>query len=329
MTLDEDAPPRPDPQDIIRQLQAELARTYQKALSHALSQERRLAERTHELQAAQEELAKTSSGLLHLTLELEDRVAERTEEIRKLNAFLEQRVAERTAQLEAVNQELEAFTYSISHDLRTPLRQANGFLDHLAAHLGQGLQGEAAHCLDRVKVANQQMDLLIKALLDLSLTARRPLALQPLDLDKLVGGLVETFKGELQGRQVSWTLGALPVIQGDLTLVRTLFQNLIGNAVKFTGRLEQARIEVGRAEGPEAEAVVFVRDNGAGFDPAYAPNLFGAFQRLHPQEAFEGTGIGLAIVRKIVQRHGGRVWADGRPDGGATFYAAFPSLPVG
>jgi light-regulated signal transduction histidine kinase (bacteriophytochrome) len=326
MTRDEDPFAKLDPQELIAQLRAELARSYEKALEHSLSLEQRLAQRTHELRAAQEELQKTSSGLLQLALELEDRVEERTAEIRRLNLTLEQRVAERTSQLEGVNKELETFSYSVSHDLRAPLRHVDGFLDLLSQHLGTGLDNEAAHYLARVKAATRHMGQLISALLHFSSLGRQPLVLVPLDLDKLVAGLAETFADEIQGRQVVWTLDPLPTIHGDAHLIRTVFQNLLGNAVKFTGRRPQARIQVGCAEGTESELVVFVRDNGAGFDPAYAQKLFGVFQRLHRQDQFEGTGIGLANVQRIVLRHGGRVWAEGRPDRGATFFVAFPRL---
>jgi light-regulated signal transduction histidine kinase (bacteriophytochrome) len=139
--------------------------------------------------------------------------------------------------------------------------------------------------------------------------------------------VVEGINGEIQDRQVAWTIDPLPAIHGDSNLIRTVFENLLGNAVKFTGQREQARIHVGCVPGEDAETVIFIRDNGAGFDPAYAQKLFGVFQRLHRQDEFEGTGIGLANVQRIIQRHGGRVWAEARPDQGATFYVAFQGPP--
>jgi len=272
----------------------------------------------------QAELARTNQEVLLLTLDLEDRVEARTQEIRQLNRTLEQRVAERTAQLQQVNRELETFAYSVSHDLRAPLRHVDGFLDLLAEHLGTSLEGEAAHYFVRIKAATQHMGLLISAILHFSSLGRQALVLRPLDLGALVAGVVEGLQDQLQHRQVIWSIDPLPVIQGDASLIRTVFENLLGNAVKFTARRPQARIYVGCAEGKDGEVIVFVRDNGAGFDPAYAHKLFGVFQRLHRQDEFEGTGIGLAGVQRILQRHGGKVWAEGRPDLGATFFVAFP-----
>jgi light-regulated signal transduction histidine kinase (bacteriophytochrome) len=276
----------------------------------------------------QTELARTKEEVLALTLELDHRVETRMQEIQRLSRTLEQRVLDRTSQLEAVNKELETFAYSVSHDLRAPLRHVDGFLDLLAEHLGASLDGEAAHFFVRIKTATQQMNQLISALLHFSSLGRQALVLRPLDLQELVAGVVDGFADETQGRQVSWTLDPLPAIHGDANLIRTVFQNLLSNAVKFTGRRDQALIHIGCVPGNDGEMVVFVQDNGAGFDPAYSQKLFGVFQRLHRQDEFEGTGIGLANVQRIVQRHGGRVWAEGRLEQGATFFVAFQGPPA-
>jgi light-regulated signal transduction histidine kinase (bacteriophytochrome) len=276
----------------------------------------------------QAELARRDEEILALTQERDARVEARVQEILKLSQDLERRVIDRTSQLEAVNKELETFAYSVSHDLRAPLRHVDGFLDLLADHLGDSLDGEAAHYFVRIKAATQQMGQLISALLHFSSLSRQALVLRPLDLQELVASVVEGFGEETRGRRVSWTVDPLPVIHGDANLIRTVFQNLLGNAVKFTGRREQALIHIGCVPSAPSETVVFVRDNGAGFDPAYAQKLFGVFQRLHRQDEFEGTGIGLANVQRIIQRHGGRVWAESRPEEGATFFLAFPGPPA-
>jgi light-regulated signal transduction histidine kinase (bacteriophytochrome) len=277
-------------------------------------------ERIGELQT---ELARANQEVLALTRELEDRVEARTEELLRLNQALEQRVIDGTSELELLSKELQSFAYSVSHDLRAPLRHVDGFLDLLAEQLGPSLGGEAAHCFERIKSATRHMGLLISALQQLSSLSRQALVLRPLDLHGLVAGVVEGFKEAARDRQVSWTLDPLPTIHGDSSLIRILFQSLLDNAVKFTGRREQARIHVGCAPGAAGETVVFVRDNGAGFDAAYAHNLFGVFQRMHRQDEFEGIGVGLASVQRIIQRHGGRVWAESRPEEGATFFVAF------
>jgi len=276
----------------------------------------------------QAELARANREVLALTLERNERVEARVQEILRLSQNLEQRVIDRTSQLEAVNKELETFAYSVSHDLRAPLRHVDAFLDLLAEHLGCSLDGEAAHYFVRIKAATQQMGQLISALLNFSSLSRQPLVLRPLDLQGLVAGVVEGTEEETRGRRVSWTLDPLPPIHGDANLIRTVFQNLVGNAVKFTGQREEALIHIGCVPGAPGEIVVFVRDNGAGFDPAYAGKLFGVFQRLHRQDEFEGTGIGLANVQRIVQRHGGRVWAESQPGEGASFFVGFQGPPA-
>jgi signal transduction histidine kinase len=245
------------------------------------------------------------------------------EHLAELNRDLEQRVKDRTAALEAVNQELEAFSYSVSHDLRAPLRHMSGFVQLLERHAGERLDQTARRYMDTIGGAARTMGTLIDDLLTFSRLSRTALQVATVDLDTLMAEVREALGPDAQGRRIEWTVNLLPVVQADRALLRQVFLNLLGNAVKYTRGRDPARIEV-RADRRGAEHVVAVRDNGVGFDMQYAHKLFSAFQRLHTDHEFEGTGIGLAIVRRIVARHGGRVWAEGARGVGATFYVSLP-----
>ena len=226
-------------------------------------------------------------------------------------------------ELEGTNRELEAFSYSVSHDLRAPLRAIDGFSQILQEDYEGALDDEGLDYLGRVRAASRQMATLIDDLLDLSRVGRRPLRREPVDLASLATGIIEELKESQPGREVEFVAGKNIMAWADVSLLKVALENLLGNAWKFTAREREARIEFGadRDPGPGSLApVYYVRDNGAGFDQAYADKLFGAFQRLHRQDEFEGTGIGLATVARIVHRHGGRVWAEGRVGEGATFY---------
>jgi len=235
---------------------------------------------------------------------------------------LEERVQTRTALLEAANKELEAFCYSVSHDLRAPLRSIRGFNEILLDIYGPQLDDRGREFLRRACDATDQMDRLIEDLLKLSRVSRAELRSEQIDLSGLATSIAQELKAGEPKREVEFVIAPGCLAQGDVRLVRLVMENLLRNAWKFTGKRTGARIEFGRAEGPDL--TFSVRDNGAGFDMAYADRLFGVFQRLHNTSEFPGTGVGLAIVQRIINRHGGRVWATGKVDGGATFYFTLP-----
>ena len=240
-------------------------------------------------------------------------------ELKRLNAELELRVARRTAELEQANRELEAFSYSVSHDLRGPLRAITGFGAILMTEGGDKLDPKMQGYLQRTQAAAERMGMLIDDLLALSRISRHEMKRQPVDLSSLAGKVAESLIQAHPARKVQLSVAPGMKVQGDPGLIRILLENLIGNAWKFTSHTEAAVIEVGATEN-EGRWSYSVRDNGAGFDMRYAGKLFGAFQRLHSQSEFEGTGIGLSIVQRIVDRHGGMVWAEGKVHAGATFH---------
>ena len=240
------------------------------------------------------------------------------EEIKKANA-----------QLEAANEELEAFSYSVSHDLRAPLRHIDGFADLLGKHASGDIDEKGHRYLRTISESAKQMGRLIDDLLVFSRMGRTEMHGTTVNLEQLVKEVVSDFRPDTEGRKIAWTIGALPEVYGDLSLLRQVMANLIGNAVKYTSLREEAKIEIGSRNGASDETVVFVRDNGAGFDMQYAHKLFGVFQRLHSANEFEGTGIGLANVQRIITRHRGRTWAEGKVDEGATFNFSLPHAQGG
>ena len=248
-----------------------------------------------------------------------DELKQAEEKIRLLNAGLEQRVSARTQELEAANKELEAFSYSVSHDLRAPLRAVNGFAGMVLTEFGAQLPERGKHYLERIQKGGLRMGLLIDDLLAFSRLSRQSVKWQTIDMGGLVESTWEELKLQREGREIECRVGALPECQGDLSLLKQVWVNLLSNAAKYTHGRAPAIIEVGCTH-ESGEPVYFVRDNGAGFDMRFVHKLFGVFQRLHRAEEFEGTGVGLAIVQRIIHRHGGRVWAEGEVDRGATFY---------
>ena len=245
--------------------------------------------------------------------ELEIKVKERTGELRKANI-----------ELQSVNKELEAFAYSVSHDLRAPVRHIAGFTELLQRQAGAVLDDKGRHHIGMILDAAKRMGALVDDLLAFSRIGRAETQKTTVHLEQLIKGVVGEIGPDTQGRKIAWRIGSLPICYGDPSMLRLVFANLVSNAVKFTRTRPQAEIEIGSSNHTADETVVFVKDNGVGFDMKYEDKLFGVFQRLHSQEAFEGTGIGLATVQRIVHRHGGRVWAEGSIGNGATFYVALP-----
>jgi signal transduction histidine kinase len=268
--------------------------------------ERALREQLTERRRAEEALRRSRD-------KLEMKVNERTGELVKMND-----------DLQAVNRESEAFSYSVSHDLRAPLRHIGGFAQLLQKHSDSVLDDKGRQQITKILDAANRMDNLVDDLLAFSRIGRAETQKTTINIEQLVESVVAEIAPDTQGRNIAWRIGTLPMSYGDPSLLRLVFSNLISNAVKFTRGREQAQIEIGLLDDTPEEVIVFVRDNGVGFDMKYKDKLFGVFQRLHSHEAFEGTGIGLATVQRIVHRHGGRVWAESAVDRSATFYVALP-----
>jgi signal transduction histidine kinase len=286
-------------------------------------------ERTSEVNQTNSRLALQVDQTMRRAAELR----ESEERYRNLSQELEKRVKERTSELNnanekltASNRELEAFSYSVSHDLRAPLRNIRGFAELLEKRSAGRLDLEGTRFLQTVSAESTRLSELIDSLLSFSRLSRTKLQFVELDMDAIVQAVLAVFAAEGAGRNIEWKIGSLPAARGDPTLARLVVSNLVGNALKFSRTREKAVIEIGfLPDGSEgAGNAFFVKDNGVGFDQKYAAKLFGVFQRLHSAKQFEGTGIGLATVRRIVNRHGGRIWANGVVDEGAEFCFSLP-----
>src|SRR4030043_2437404 len=296
---------------------SDLKESRNELLTYSSELEIKVEKRTRELKIANE----------HLQLDVIER--KKTEEqIKRLNEELEQKVIERTAQLEASIKELEGFTYSVSHDLRAPFRHIIGFVELLKERASQSLDEESMRYLDVISDSTKLLGRLLDDILDFIRIGRTEISKSKVSLDKLVKEAIDTMGKETEGRDIFWKIDHLPDVYGDQNMLRTLLVNLISNALKFTRPRSQAIIEIGCTAG-DHEEVFYIRDNGAGFEMQYVNKLFGVFHRLHHPDEFEGTGIGLANVRRIIERDGGRILAGGEVNEGATFYFSLPKLAFG
>jgi len=301
--------PPEDPQTLIGLLQTELSTTNHEVMVLTLELEQRVAERTAQLSLINQELMKEI---------VERRHAE--EEVKRLNEDLQHRAE----LLQAANEALEAFSSSVSHDLRNPICHIVGFASILEDEAGLALNDKARLHLNKIKIAARGMSHLVDELLRFSRFAHGELHREYADLNAIVDGAVADLEPEIRGRNIVWKRMRLPSVPCDVTLLKQVFANLLSNALKYTRRRDVTEIEIGFLVDEHGEVTYLVRDNGVGFDPQHADKLFGVFKRLHKSEDFEGTGIGLANVRRIVSRHGGRTWAEGKPGEGATFYFSLP-----
>jgi signal transduction histidine kinase len=239
--------------------------------------------------------------------------------VRQLNESLERRVADRTAELASANRELETFTYSVSHDLRAPLRQIDGFSRILLEHAGPALDSKSQHYLRRIQEGTQHMGRLVDDLLGLAQLGRQDVHTRATPLDDIVKDALNEVRADWGDRKIQWTIGDLPTVECDPGLMKIVFTNLLSNAIKYTRLRELAIIEVA-STGSNGRYTILVRDNGVGFNMKYADKLFGVFQRLHRADQFEGSGVGLATVQRIIHKHGGQIWAEAEPNHGATFF---------
>jgi light-regulated signal transduction histidine kinase (bacteriophytochrome) len=273
---------------------------------------------------AEADLQVSVAQIRTMNASLEAKVQERTHELSLLNDTLERRVAERTEELNKANKTLESFTYSVSHDLRAPLRSITGFANIIKEDYGTTLPGEGREAIDVIINNGSRMGQLIDDLLDFSRVGRKELSSEQINMNDLVSEAAAEVSMQYPGRKVNLRIAALPVARGDSSLLRQVWINLLSNAFKYSARKKgDVVVEIGSYQ-DNGQLVYFVSDNGAGFDMKYVDKLFGVFQRLHKASEFEGTGVGLALVKTIVERHGGRTWAEGKVNEGAKFFFTLP-----
>jgi light-regulated signal transduction histidine kinase (bacteriophytochrome) len=278
----------------------------------------------------QQELTQTNREVLQLTVELDQRVEERTSELSAAQEELLRKNAElvlKTSQLEAANKELEAFSYSVSHDLRAPLRHIDGYLHLILGDKNCAVSETTEKYLRKASDAAAEMGKLIDDLLAFSRMGQTEMRSGRFNMDELVNDVICDMADDIQGRNIEWNIQPLPTVSGDRALLKQVWVNLLSNAVKYSGPRDPAKIKIASIH-KSGEWQFSVEDNGVGFDPRYAGKMFGVFQRLHSAEEFEGTGIGLANVRRIILRHAGRTWAESEVGKGATFYFTLPELPM-
>jgi light-regulated signal transduction histidine kinase (bacteriophytochrome) len=307
--LDGRRSPAQDPQALIGMLQTELSTTNHEVMVLTLELEQRVAARTAQLSLINQELMKAM---------VERQRAE--EEVRRLNQDLQHRAD----LLQQANEELEAFSSSVSHDLRNPICHIVGFVSILEYEAGTALDEKSRAYLCKIKTGAMGMSNLIDQLLRFSRCAHAELRLEHADLNIIVDAVISELEPDTRGRKIAWKRMRLPSARCDAALLTQVFTNLLSNALKYSRPREVAEIEIGALSDEPEQLIYFVRDNGVGFDPQHTDKLFGVFKRLHKSQDFEGTGIGLANVRRIVSRHGGRTWAEGKPGEGATFYFSLP-----